>query len=260
MSEENNIMISVITVSYNAITSIEKTIQSVINQTYPNIEYIIIDGKSNDGTTDIIKKYSDKISYWCSEPDKGIYDAMNKAIDIANGEWILFLNAGDTFVDNNVLFQLFAGSNNLSNYSVLYGDTILKYPWGNIYNKGNFFSKNDMFLPFCHQSAFVKTALMKEYKFDLSYKIVADYNFFYNLYRNGERFLHIEKTISIYDMEGFSSQRVIEAYIEVAKINGTYKSYRYYKNTLYLRFRQMVLEFLPIKLVEIVRQLRRTLN
>ena len=95
MSEENNIMISVITVSYNAVTSIEETIQSVINQTYSNIEYIIIDGKSNDGTTDIIKKYSDKISYWCSEPDKGIYDAMNKGVKLAHGQWIAFMNAGD---------------------------------------------------------------------------------------------------------------------------------------------------------------------
>ena len=74
---ENNPLISVVTVSYNAVSTIEQTILSVINQTYPNIEYVIIDGESTDGTVDVIKKYADRITYWVSEPDKGIYDAMN---------------------------------------------------------------------------------------------------------------------------------------------------------------------------------------
>lgn len=96
---KNNPLISVVTVSYNAVGTIEQTLLSVINQTYPNIEYIIIDGGSTDGTVDIIKKYADEIVYWISEPDKGIYDAMNKGIKKANGEWINFINAGDSYYD-----------------------------------------------------------------------------------------------------------------------------------------------------------------
>ena len=84
---KNNILISVVTVSYNAVATIEQTLLSVINQTYPNIEYIIIDGGSTDGTVDIIKKYADEIVYWISEPDKGIYDAMNKGIAYSHGEY-----------------------------------------------------------------------------------------------------------------------------------------------------------------------------
>ena len=95
--------VSVITISYNAVSVIEDTIQSVLNQSYKDIEYIIIDGGSTDGTVDIIKKYQDKINYWVSEPDNGIYDAMNKGIDKATGEWINFMNAGDYFHSNLTL-------------------------------------------------------------------------------------------------------------------------------------------------------------
>ena len=87
---ETDTLISVVTVSYNAVSTIEQTILSVINQTYPNVEYIIIDGGSTDGTVDIIKKYADKIAYWVSEPDKGIYDAMNKGGLKTTGDFIQF--------------------------------------------------------------------------------------------------------------------------------------------------------------------------
>lgn len=97
----DNPLISVVTVAYNAVTTIEKTILSVINQTYPNVEYIIIDGGSTDGTVEIIKKYANKLAYWVSEPDNGIYDAMNKGAKVATGEWINFMNCGDSFFTLN---------------------------------------------------------------------------------------------------------------------------------------------------------------
>lgn len=95
---EKSPKISIITVSYNAVETIEETILSVINQSNPNFEYIIIDGGSIDGTVDIIKKYQNKIDYWISEPDKGIYDAWNKGIQQASGEWIMFLGGDDILV------------------------------------------------------------------------------------------------------------------------------------------------------------------
>jgi glycosyltransferase involved in cell wall biosynthesis len=87
--------ISVITICYNAVDLIEKTILSVLHQSYDNIEYIIIDGNSTDGTVDIIQKYANQLAYWISEPDGGIFDAMNKGLDHATGEWVNFMNAGD---------------------------------------------------------------------------------------------------------------------------------------------------------------------
>ena len=102
----NNPKISIITVSFNAVKVIEETIVSVINQTYTNVEYIIIDGGSTDGTVDIIKEYADKISYWVSESDKGIYDAMNKGGIKALGDFLYFLNAGDSFYNKSSLMSV----------------------------------------------------------------------------------------------------------------------------------------------------------
>ena len=97
------VKISVVTVCFNSVSTLERTMLSVLNQTYPNIEYIIIDGGSTDGTVDIIKKYVDKLAYWVSEPDKGVYDAMNKGVLLATGDYTIFMNSGDRFYNNDVL-------------------------------------------------------------------------------------------------------------------------------------------------------------
>jgi glycosyltransferase involved in cell wall biosynthesis len=98
-----NLKISIITVVYNSANFLENTIKSVLNQNYKNIEYIIIDGGSEDGTIDIIKKYENRINYWVSEQDYGIYDAMNKGIAVSTGEYLYFLNAGDTLYRNDTI-------------------------------------------------------------------------------------------------------------------------------------------------------------
>ena len=97
---------SVVTVSFNCAGLIAKTIESVLRQDYASLEYIVIDGGSTDGTAEIIREYQDRLAYWCSEPDGGIYQGMNKGIQQAQGDWIIFMNAGDTFADDHVLTQI----------------------------------------------------------------------------------------------------------------------------------------------------------
>ena len=158
-------LVSIITVVYNGEKYLEETVQSVLNQTYDNVEYIIIDGGSTDGTVDIIKKYEDKIDYWISEKDSGIYDAMNKGIDIASGNWINFMNAGDTFYDSNVLTHI---SKSLDNsLSVVSGKV-------SVFFRNTFIEEygNSKIIP--HQGGFFNTSYMKKLKFNLDYKIYAD--------------------------------------------------------------------------------------
>ncbi len=212
-------LISVVTVSYNAVSTIEETICSVINQTYSNIEYIIIDGGSTDGTVDIIKKYADKIAYWVSEPDKGIYDAMNKGIDVATGEWINFMNSGDTFHSDRVIQQLI--ENLPSKADVVYGDTLLVYSWGKHLQEALPMNVIKHRLPFCHQSCFIKMASMREMKYNLKYKVCADYDFFYRLWQADGLFSYLPVCISNYEAEqGISATNGLHLLKESAIITG----------------------------------------
>lgn len=197
-------LISIITISYNSCLTIEDTILSVINQTYPHIEYIVIDGGSKDGTVDIIKRYENKISYWISEPDKGIYYAMNKGIAATTGEWINFINGGDSFYDKNVIARLFKDSIG-ENYSVVYGNTVFQYS-DHTEIEANRQYGNYKFMPACHQSIFCRTHYMKQFMFDTRYKISADFDFFYKLYFTNNQYLYKDITVAVFDaMGGISS-------------------------------------------------------
>lgn len=195
----DNPKISVVTVVYNMVDKIENTILSVINQTYSNIEYIIIDGCSTDGTVDIIKKYADKIHYWVSEADKGVYDAMSKGISKATGKWVNFMNAGDQLYSSTVLQNIFF--NNIPDtISVIYGDTVKSFPFGYYSFNINPLSDLEKGMIFCHQSTFVRYNILQEMAFDKNFKISADYNLFYNLYKRKHEFLYIPIYISIYEV------------------------------------------------------------
>lgn len=169
-SEEDNPLITIVTVVFNGEQFLEETILSVINQTYDNVEYIIIDGGSTDGTLDIIRKYERAIDYWVSEKDVGIYDAMNKGVLVASGEWLSFLNSGDVYSTKALMhvvntdddkFSLYIGAcEYVSEKEVLYRHV----PIG--------VNKNEV-MP--HPSTIVKASLFKKWGlFDLSFKIFAD--------------------------------------------------------------------------------------
>lgn len=245
-------LISVITVSYNAVSTIEATILSVINQTYPNIEYIIIDGGSTDGTVDIIKKYVDKIAYCVSEPDEGIYDAMNKGILIAKGEWINFMNAGDAFCNSDTLEFFFRGIS--EGVDIAYGDTIVTLSIGNFKQKNKSLDSIIHGMVFGHQASFVKAELMKEWKFDTSFKSSADYHFFYQAYKKNRKFQYIPLEVAYYEGEtGMSVKNHLVAYKEDAQIRGLSKSFRwncsYFFHILIFKMKKIFKLILPSKYV-----------
>lgn len=173
--------VSIITVTLNNAEYIEACIQSVINQDYENIEYIVIDGGSTDGTIDVIKKYENKINVWISEPDEGIYNAMNKGIEIASGDVIGFLNADDVYYDSDVLEKI-ASVMKYSNTDACYSDLVyvdnndlnkvVRY-WRSHEFQAGFFKKG--WVP-AHPTFFARKSIYDQYgTFDLRYKLAADY-------------------------------------------------------------------------------------
>ncbi|WP_294957653.1 glycosyltransferase family 2 protein [Sulfurovum sp.] len=254
-SYENKPLITVVTVVFNGEKYLEKTIQSIINQDYDNVEYVIIDGGSTDNTIEIIKRYENQIDYWVSEPDGGIYDAMNKGITLATGEWINFMNTGDLFNNFKIVKLFFSG--NLNNYSVLYGDTINMYgdnkcvldrvhPIETMYKK----------LPFSHQSTFVRRPLLKRYSFNTDYKICADYDFFYRLYIEKYKFKYLDNIIAHFDMDGVS-QNYYKPLKDMKKIVSIYEKDKlyYYDKKLFLKLwvKEMIKMLLPKKVVLSIR-------
>lgn len=206
---KNNPKISVITVCYNSVDNIEKTILSVISQTYKNIEYIIIDGGSMDGTLDVINKYKDKIAYFITEPDKGIYDAMNKGVKSATGDWVNFMNAGDVFVDEEVLNSIFSNDQLYMGYDVIYGKSLSSYAGKKKYINTNPNPQAVLHYPiYRHGASFTKAIVHKKNLFDLSrkdLKYALDYNQIYTLYKSGYRFKYVDRDIMIFEADGTSN-------------------------------------------------------
>lgn len=240
--------ISIVTVCYNSVDTIEETMLSVLNQTYPDVEYIIIDGGSTDGTVDIIKKYADRLTYWVSAPDKGIYDAMNKGIVAASGDYINFLNSGDYFASKDVLAKI---------ASLIKRDDILIYgDWNILFSDGSsHFRKSnniDYFkcdMPFCHQAAFLKTDYIKNHLFDTRFHIKADYNLMYNVYsESADKINRCNVTVCYYDNSGISSKNFIKGYRENYKIWKDHSTTRRIKGELFLirwKLKSIILNILP---------------
>jgi glycosyltransferase involved in cell wall biosynthesis len=257
-SQEDFPLITVVTVVYNGEGTLEETILSVINQTYKNIEYIIIDGASTDNTLDIIKKYEDKIDYWICEPDEGIFYAMNKGIDLSTGEWINFMNSGDYFYDIKTI------SNSIKYFvpsvTVVYGDTMYKFDFGlRLMVAPKRLPRNPKRMFFCHQSCFVKMELMKSRHFNVHYRIIADFDFFYFLYCNAFHFQYIPIIISTYEcLNGVSATDPVTVKLEQSGILG-YNGKWWFKLyfvfiKVYFKIKNSIKRLLPVKMLTLYRK------
>jgi glycosyltransferase involved in cell wall biosynthesis len=192
--------ISIVTVVFNGAATIEDTIKSVISQRYSELEYVIIDGGSTDGTVEIIKRYEAEISAWVSTPDHGIYDAMNKALDMVSGDFVLFLGCDDLLWGPDVLSM--AASKMADRQHIYYGNVIMKKK-GNTYD--GYFNKSKMTRKnICHQAIFYPRCLYRTNRYSLKYCLLSDYE--YNL-RLFDRFFYLDMVISIFDDSGLSNQR-----------------------------------------------------
>ena len=222
-----NKILSIITINRNNAQGLLKTCLSVAAQTYKEFEWIIIDGASEDNSVDIIKKYFTNISYWISEPDSGVYNAMNKGIKQSTGEFVLFLNSGDYLINPWTLQDVIEEINNTKYSDVYFSDTIKDNY--NIWKHPNEVSLNS-FLPgmINHQNCLIRRTLFDHQMFNENYKIISDWYFFITEIINHKiTFFKIKTNISIFDTTGIS---------------------RIYANNVLIKERQMALDELNLKL------------
>ncbi len=204
-----NPVLSVITVVFNNVKDIERTILSVINQDYPNIEYIIIDGHSTDGTKAILDKYKSKIAEYISEPDKGIYDAMNKGIKLATGDYLLFMNSGDEIYDTQTVSQVFAAAPDADIY---YGETeMFNENWESLGKRRHTAPAVFNFKSFrygmniSHQAIYVKRKLAPLY--NLEYKYSADIDWILQIAKQANKNINVNRYVAKYLVGGLSKKK-----------------------------------------------------
>ena len=208
-------LVTIVTVVFNGEKQLEQTIQSVINQTYNNIEYIIIDGGSTDGTLDIIRQYEKAIDYWVSEPDAGIYDAMNKGIKLAQGEIIGIINSGDTYTKNSLetIATLYQKHPQPNKYVVLSGamyrfDDSKKIQFKLVKSQQDLDSRINYGMPINHPATFVTkdTYQLLNY-FNIDYRICGDYDLIYRAYHNHKiNFIFTSEVLAYMELGGISEQ------------------------------------------------------
>jgi len=215
--------------------NLEKTIQSVAGQDYGNVEYLVIDGGSTDGSVDVIRQYSPVISRWISEKDDGIYSAMNKGVQIATGEWVCFLNAGDVFVNSGIISQVAKAISEQAD--VIYGNILVYKKADELVERIAQSPRNSHRMYFCHQSAFVRLDLLRQYPFDEKHKLSADLKFFKQCRNNNIRFMQLNFPIVIYDRSGISNtNRELGLRDNLSVIKETDRGWEKYKFLLRLYF------------------------
>lgn len=239
-------LISIITVVYNGSKTLEQTIQSVINQSYKNIEYIIIDGVSTDGTIDIIKKYEKNLSHWSSEPDNGLYDAMNKGIALAKGELIGMINSDDWYELDAVKIIVDSYIENPQK-RIFHGDRFdidndgnkRKYRFNKSKFKFKYFS-----MTFNHPSMFIHRDIYKVTKYNINFKSISDYEFVLKVFlKNEDLFFYIPATYVNYRLNGISANESLISEIKEgskARLNAGIK-YHHIVVFIFLKFIRSIL-------------------
>lgn len=189
--------VSIITVTYNSREALKKTMASVASQRYECKEYIVVDGASVDGTKEVLENCGDNVTQWVSEPDDGIYNAMNKGVGMSTGEWLIFMNAGDTFASDDVLEAIFSEERE---GDVIYGDVVKE---GRVVKAHVFANAHRMC--FCHQSSLTRRELLRECPFDENYRMSADFKFFKLMGLKGKRFIYYPHPVACFDTNGVSN-------------------------------------------------------
>lgn len=199
----NKPKISVITISFKNRKGLKNTIRSVVEQDYENLEYIVIDGGSKDGSRELLQEYDEKIDFWVSEPDKGIYNAMNKGVEHAGGKYCIFMNSGDTFCNSRVLSEVFEHDYEEDVISGI--GHVGKDLWIPI--KKEEISLFHFFISgLCHQATFIKTDVLRKIPYDETQPIVGDSKFFIeSIIINNCTYTDIDKEVCVYELGGISN-------------------------------------------------------
>ncbi|MCL1937782.1 MAG: glycosyltransferase [Candidatus Azobacteroides sp.] len=202
-------LFSIITVTYNASRWIERTIQSVVSQTYPHIEYIIVDGNSTDETLEVVKEYESAITRWISEPDRGLYDAMNKGLKLASGDYVWFINAGDTIYSDDTVQKIVDRLAD-DRPDVIYGETEIVNAQGDSMGMRRLKAPQNlswksfrMGMLVCHQSFLVKRTIAEPY--DLQYRFTADYDWCIRCLKQANTVLNTHLILSQFLEAGLSA-------------------------------------------------------
>jgi glycosyltransferase involved in cell wall biosynthesis len=245
--------ISIITVTFNCEKTIDETVLNVLSQNYSNIEYIVVDGESDDKTYDILLKYKSRFSYLIREKDMGIFDAMNKALKYASGDYAIFINSGDSFVNNHVISDIFSKYD--GDDDLIYGDDYVLDRYGYLLRKAKDIyssnpSKKDLVFKsqgFCHQALFTKLSILKQLGFDLKYPLGADYDTTAKVFSQGNhKILYVGFPIAVFDNRygGASHNRVKSVLLERAQMFDYPLNYSFYFKANLMQIK----DFIKIKL------------
>lgn len=201
--------VSVITVVFNGAATLERTIQNVLSQTWPSVEYVVVDGGSTDGTVDILRRHDDRIAHWVSEPDRGLYDAMNKGLDAATGDWVVFMGADDCFADAGSVAEYMEALRRYEQAhpgapkpALLYGD--VTYTNG-LYFRSSLGPKMLLGNRVHHQAALYARSLFDGFRYDVNCRHVSDYELNLMLYLRRAPALYLGKSLALCDHGGVSS-------------------------------------------------------